>query len=330
VARLTEAEKACVRAQGLTNQLLTFSEGGAPVKQAIHISKLIVDGCRFALLGSNVNGEYALPADLWPVEVDQAQINQVMNNLVINAKQAMPQGGTIWITAENVTVAADEGLPLGGGRYVRISVRDQGTGIAEDHVPRIFDPYFTTKKKGSGLGLATAYAIVRNHQGLITVESKLGLGTTFRVFLPASGRAPEHREPVHGRPVKGQGKVLLMDDEEAIRDLAHEILTALGYKVVLAKDGQEAISFYNEARNSAEPFDVVVMDLTIPGGMGGREAIRILTKSCPEIKAIVSSGYSNDPIMAEYEQYGFRGVVAKPYTINQLSEVLKEVIASGT
>jgi signal transduction histidine kinase/ActR/RegA family two-component response regulator len=328
--RLTEAEKACVRAQGLTHQLLTFSKGGAPVKDVVDISKLIVEGCRFALRGSNVGCEFSVPEDLMPVEVDQAQINQVVNNLVINANQAMPQGGTIRLEAKNVIVTPEEALPLEPGQYVRISVKDEGIGIPKDHIPRIFDPYFTTKQTGSGLGLATAYAIVRNHQGLITVESVLGRGATFHVFLPVSDKTLEHSEPVRERPVPGKGKILLMDDEEAIRDLAREILTLLGYEVVLAKDGQDAVALYNEAKKSGDPFDAVVMDLTIPGGMGGGEAIRILRETDPEIKAIVSSGYSNDPIMAEYEQFGFSGVVAKPYTINQLSEVLSEVIGSET
>ncbi len=324
--RLTEAEKACLHAQSLTQQLLTFSKGGAPIKKLSLVSGMIRDGCQFALRGSNVRCEFALPENLWAVEVDGGQINQVIYNLVINAQHAMPNGGTIEVSAENTVVTSRDGLPLESGRYVKIAVKDYGIGIPKNILAKIFDPYFTTKNRGSGLGLATSFSIVKNHGGLITVESEEGVGTTFHVFLPArqATRMPEQQRDE--KLIVGRGRILIMDDEPYIRDLAGEMLSLLGYEAVLAKDGSEAIDLYRSAIGSALPFDVVIMDLTVPGGMGGSETIQRLREMDPGVKAIVSSGYSNDPIMADYEKYGFLGVVAKPYSINELSETLTRVI----
>jgi two-component system, cell cycle sensor histidine kinase and response regulator CckA len=324
--RLTEAEKACLHAQSLTQQLLTFSKGGAPIKKLSLVSGMIRDGCQFALRGSNVRCQFALPEDLWAVEVDGGQINQVIYNLVINAQHAMPDGGTIEVSAENTQVTFKDGLPLASGRYVKIAVRDYGIGIPKNIHAKIFDPYFTTKNRGSGLGLATSFSIVKNHGGLITVDSEEGVGTTFHVLLPARQeiRMPEQQRD--GKLIVGSGRILLMDDEQFIRDLAGEMLSLLGYEAVLAKDGSEAIDLYKSAIRSALPFDAVIMDLTVPGGMGGSETLRKLREMDPGVKAIVSSGYSNDPVMAEYEKYGFLGVVAKPYSVNELSETLTRVI----
>jgi len=321
--RLSEAEKASLRARDLTQQLLTFSRGGEPVRKHISISELIQDSATFALTGSDVRCEFSLPGDLWPVEVDDGQISQVINNLVINADQAMPEGGIIKVRAENIIVDKDHSLPLKEGRYVKISIEDQGIGIPKEHLSKIFDPYFTTKQKGSGLGLATTYSILKKHGGYITVESELRVGSIFHIYLPASReRAAPKKEVEEEIFIPGRGRVLVMDDEDMVREVAGEMLTQLGYEVELAKDGAEAIKLYKQAIEAKEPYDAVILDLTVPGGMGGKEAIKRLLEIDPKVKAIVSSGYSNDPIMAEFKRYGFMGVVAKPYRIKDLSEVL--------
>ncbi len=327
---LVEAENACVRARGLTQQLLTFSRGGAPVKKLSEIKGLIKDSCEFALRGSKVRCDFRLPENLWRVEVDEGQIGQVMNNLVMNADQAMPGGGVIEVQTENMTIGSNEGLPLMPGKFLRISVSDQGVGIPAEHLQRIFDPYFTTKQKGSGLGLATSHSILKNHNGLISVRSELGVGTTFDLYLPVSEATAVEKYESEQMPVHGRGRVLLMDDDDSIRGLAGEMLALLGYEPVLTRDGREAIEAYHEARKSGRPFDAVVMDLTVPGGMGGKEAIERLREIDPAVKAIVSSGYSNDPVMAEYKSFGFVEVLSKPYTAKEFSQALDGVISQPT
>jgi PAS domain S-box-containing protein len=324
--RLTEAEKACVQAQGLTKQLLTFSKGGLPIKKTMAISQLIADSCNLAVTGSNSRCELLIPEDLFAVDVDEGQIAQVLNNLVINAVHSMPQGGVVQIQAENVRAASKQTLPLEEGDYVKISVRDQGVGIPDSILPKIFDPYFTTKNKGSGLGLATAYSIIKNHGGLITAESKVGVGTTVYTYLPGAKAVPSTLFAVNGLPQLGEGKILIMDDEISVRDIACEVLSSLGYTVVLAREGWEAIKLYKEAKGSLRPFDAVVLDLTVADGMGGAETIQKLREIDPNIKAVVSSGYSNNPLMAGYAKYGFKAMVAKPYTAKQLSDILKQVL----
>jgi PAS domain S-box-containing protein len=326
--RLIEAEKACLRAKDLTGQLLTFSKGGAPVKKVIFsIGELVRESAYFALRGSNVRCECSIPENLWLTEVDEGQISQVIHNLVINAQQAMPEGGVVKITLENITVDPEGGLPLKErGKYIKITVEDKGTGIPEGYLSKIFDPYFTTKQKGSGLGLTTVYSIMKSHDGYVEVESQLQAGTKFYIYLPAISEEQTIKEEKKAKVVKGNGKVLIMDDEDLIRDVAGEMLEQLGYEVEFAKNGSEAIELYTRAMESSKSFNLVIMDLTIPGGMGGKETIEKLKEIDPEIKAIVSSGYFNDPVMSEYKNYGFKGVVTKPYKIEEFSKTVYEVI----
>jgi PAS domain S-box-containing protein len=326
--RLEDAERSTLRARSLTQQLLTFSKGGAPVKKTTRLNEFIRDSAGFALRGSNVRCQLDLPEDLWPVEADDRQMDQVIHHLVRNAVQAMPEGGTVHIRGENRVLAPDTAPPLAAGRYVRISVQDHGTGIPPEHLPRVFDPYFTTKRGGTGLGLATAYSIVQKHGGLITAESRLGQGSTFCIHLPAAaGPLPPPSTPPASL-VGGTPRILVMDDEEVLRKVVGLMLERLGYTPAFARDGAEALGLFAAARDQGKPFAAVIMDLTIPGGMGGKEAIQHLIEIDPQVKAIVSSGYATDPIMAEFRDYGFMGVVAKPYQIQDLTRVLNSVLAA--
>ena len=326
--RLEESEKATQRARDLTHQLLTFSRGGAPVKKTISVQEMVKESAKFILRGSNVKCEFLFPADLWPVEADEGQVSQVLNNLIINAAHAMHDGGTVQVYCGNVFVARDD-LPLTKGNYILISIMDHGFGISKEHLSKIFDPYFTTKQKGSGLGLSTSYSIVKNHGGHITVESDKGIGTTFQVYLPASGNGKPLPRSEEERVVEGKGKILVMDDEETVRDVARNMLECLGYSVTLAKEGTEAIAIYQMAMASGEPFDSVLMDLTIPGGMGGMEAVKRISEIDSKVKAIVCSGYSNDTIMANYRTFGFCGVIPKPYSLEQLSGTISDVLSTS-
>jgi PAS domain S-box-containing protein len=323
---LEEAEKAAARAKDLTLQLLTFSKGGMPVRKLASLKEVIRESAEFVLRGSKAKPNFSFPEDLWAAEVDIGQISQVIQNLVINAEQAMPQGGVIEVRAENVFFPEGTENPGTPGKYLKITVQDRGMGIPEDHLPRIFDPYFTTKQKGSGLGLATAYAIVKKHEGCIEVHSTLGAGTLFQIFLPASEK-PSPEKIVEGeQAMNGNGRVLVMDDEEMIRGMFDKILSRMGYEVESAREGSEAVSLYQRARESGRTFDAVILDLTVPGGLGGKETFEQLRDLDPGVKAIVSSGYSNDPILAKYEDYGFKGMVAKPFDFSELSRTLKAVI----
>jgi PAS domain S-box-containing protein len=327
--RIEEAEKATSRARDLTQQLLTFAKGGEPIKQLMSVSGLVKDTSEFVLRGSNVICEYDLADDLWPVEADEGQISQVIHNLVINADHAMPEGGKITILAENVHINSKEPLPIKDGDYVVVSVEDHGSGISKKHLARVFDPYFSTKHKGHGLGLTTSYSIIKNHGGLLVVESELGTGTVFRFYLPASKKKQNGQAEAVENIHVGKGSILLMDDEEDVREIAKEMLTHLGYEVMTAVDGRQAIDLYSKAKEDDAPFDAVIMDLTVPGGMGGKETIEKLLEMSPSVKAIVSSGYANDPIMANYQEYGFSGVVPKPYRIEDVSLVLQDLFHSN-
>ncbi|MEW6141132.1 MAG: PAS domain S-box protein [Thermodesulfobacteriota bacterium] len=325
--RLSEAEKASTNAQSLTQQLLTLAKGRILAKKLSVLSNIVEAACHFSLRGSNVRCEFVWPKALWSVEVDEAQITHVISNLVINAQQAMPSGGVIHVRGENVVVTPELGLPLAPGIYVRLAVKDTGCGIPPEHVQRVFDPYFTTKQKGSGLGLATSYSIVKGHGGLITLESEVGSGTTFYIYLPASERRVNPAGEDRARLPRGEGRILVVDDEAPVRDILGEMLAVLGYEVVFAKEGSEGVELYRKAMESAQKFDAVIMDLTIPGGMGGKDAVRVLQDLDPEVKAIVSSGYATDPILADYKKYGFVDAVPKPYTTEELAAALGRVLA---
>ena len=321
---LNNTEMASMRAQALTKQLLTFAKGGAPVKETASIKGLLKESSCFALRGSKSACEFSIAKDLWPADVDVGQISQVINNIMINSNQAMPKGGTIQVAAENLIIEDTLGLPVKPGRYIKISITDQGIGILDKYLLHIFDPYFTTKHEGSGLGLAITYSIVKKHNGHITVESQVGVGATFHIYLPASDRAVSEKEGI--KLIKGRGRILVMDDEVLLRKIVGKMLERLGYESEFAKNGAEAIEMYQRAKEAEKHYAAVILDLTIPGGMGGREAIKKLLEIDPEIKAIVSSGYSDDPVLANFQEYGFKGMMPKPFEYRSLGKVLQEVL----
>ncbi len=325
-ARLGEAESASRRATDLTYQLLTFSRGGAPIKKSASISDIIRESANFTLSGTNVASQFRIAEPIWTVDVDAGQMSQVFNNLIINSVQAMPDGGTVFINVENAMLREKSVAILPEGPYVRITVQDTGSGIPEENLPKIFDPYFTTKEHGSGLGLASVYSIVKRHDGHINVESRPGRGTTFQLYLPALGGIPAELAVGEIGLVQGQGRILVMDDEQIVRDVSADMLQALGYEVACAKTGAEAVDLYCRAAEENRPFQAVIMDLTIPGGMGGKDAVKKLLAVDPDVKVIVSSGYSNDPIMADYKKFGFKGVIIKPYNIDSFGKMLREVL----
>lgn len=325
---LEQAEKALHMSVNLTTQLLTFSKGGKPMKKKIQLKAVIENSVRFALSGSNVDFRTEFDDNLWAVDADEGQIGQVIQNIVLNADQAMPVGGTIVIAVRNVS-APHKGLTslLAEGQYIEISVKDNGIGIPEQYLPRLFDPYFTTKEKGSGLGLATSYSIIKNHGGLIDVKSELGEGSTFFVYLPAI-EAKEERVgtiPATGKDVR-RGRVLVMDDEELIRNIMGIMLRTLGHEAEFAENSEEAIAKYREALSSGRRFDIVILDLTIRGGVGGEETLRELIALDPEVKAVVSSGYSDSAAISEYESRGFSACLVKPYEVGVLRDILNVLL----
>jgi PAS domain S-box-containing protein len=325
--KLSEAEKAVMRAKDMTQQLLTFSKGGKPLKKIISIAELIKDTALFALRGSNVKSVFSIPDNLWSVDADDGQISQVIQNIVINADQSMPEGGFVNVNAENIKLKGKRIIPLPEGNYVRITVKDHGMGIPEEFIQKIYDPYFTTKQKGSGLGLTISYSIIKNHQGHISVESKLGKGSTFSIYIPAASTKKVSRLFVKDKLLMGSGKILIMDDEKIIRNVASDMLKYLGYDVECVENGEQAIEKYKKAATSGEPFDLVILDLTVPGSMGGMKALKKLIEIDPDVKGVVSSGYSNDPIMADCRAYGFIDNVKKPYKIEELSEKMHTILS---
>ncbi|ETR68763.1 MAG: multi-sensor hybrid histidine kinase [Candidatus Magnetoglobus multicellularis str. Araruama] len=321
---LSDIQDAIKKAQELTLQLLTFSKGGEPIKKITNLHKLIIDSAKFVTRGSSCKCQFDIAPDLWSAEVDSGQIHQVISNIVINASQAMPEGGVIDIAAANISVEKphQEKYPVPCGKYVKIAIKDYGIGIAQKHMDKIFNPYFTTKQKGSGLGLATSYSIIKRHLGHIQVHSQLNQGSVFTIYLKGSMVEAKNISSKTTVEHMGQGKILIMDDDPAILKMAGRMFSRMGYQTEFATDGKQAIEMYESAMESATPFAFVILDLTVPGGMGGALTIPELLKIDPNIKAIVSSGYSNDPIMSHYEDYGFMGVIPKPYTKSQISEVL--------
>jgi len=328
ITALEQAEKALHMSVNLTTQLLTFSKGGKPVKKNISLQTVIENSVRFALSGSSADYRIKLDPDLWHVEADEGQIGQVIQNVVLNADQSMPMGGTIVIAAKNVQ-SSEKGSPElpEEGKYVEITVQDAGNGISEEYLPKIFDPYFTTKAKGSGLGLATCYSIIKNHGGVIHVSSIVGRGTTFYVYLPAIEAGKEAPKAPDLSPIVRKGKVLLMDDDELIRNITGAMIEALDHEVDFAEHGEEAIEKYKASIESGKPFDIVILDLTIRGGMGGRETIERLLALNSKIKAVVSSGYSDDAVVYDYLNYGFTARLTKPYKLEELRVTLNNLLS---
>lgn len=326
--KLEDIESATFRAKNLADQLFSFAKGAALKKKKIQLNPLLEDVVKFTLSGSNVRCSLLIDQNIHPVEVDEGQLSQLFNNIIINAVQAMPEGGVVEVSAENIELKEDRevhSIPLSEGPYVKLSIKDEGCGIPENELHKIFDPFFTTKQSGSGLGLAISDSIIKNHGGYLSVDSELGVGTNFDIFLPASVQdliAVKEKESIYD----GTGKILVMDDNEDFRKVTGEMLTTLGYNAVLARDGREAIEIYMNAFKKGERFDLVIMDLTVPGSMGGKNTVREILKNDPGVRAVVSSGYLDDPVMADFKKYGFRGAIRKPYSIEELSSLVREVL----
>lgn len=314
------------RSKDLTQQLLTFSKGGVPVRKTGDLSALVTECSGFVLSGSNVGVHYRIDDGIWPCDYDENQISQVIDNVVINAQQAMPMGGTVSIQLENRSLADGDVKPLREGRYVCLSVTDQGVGIPPEVLDRIFDPYFTTKQKGSGLGLATCYSIIQKHDGHIVAESKPGTGTTIRIFLPASSNQLEKTGDTRQEKFQGTGHILIMDDEDFILEVAGEMLQAAGFTSLYAKSGEDALEMVRNAADEGIQLKAALLDLTIPGGMGGKETVLKLKEKLPELPVFASSGYSEDPVMAKPQQFGFTDSIRKPYRRNELWKVLAKYL----
>jgi PAS domain S-box-containing protein len=332
---LAEAEKACAHARQLTWQLLTFSKGGAPIKKTITLPRVLKTAASFALRGSNVSCAFHVDPHLWGVHADEGQLVQVFNNMLINAQQAMPHGGAIEVRAQNIIEAeprCDYALRVEAGPYVRISITDNGIGIPEENLGSIFDPYFSTKRRGSGLGLATSYSIIKNHGGCVSVKSEVGRGTTVHVDLPASRgcEATDSAESITFIDAGRGGRILVMDDEASIRTLAGNMLKFLGYTVEVASDGTEALKRYKRALAMGRPFDAVLLDLIVPGGIGGKEVMERLSEIDPSVKAIVVSGYAQDPVITDFREHGFIAAIAKPFTLDELSRTLQSLNLTRT
>jgi PAS domain S-box-containing protein len=326
---LSKSMAAIGRARDLTRQLLTFAKGGAPVKTMGDIAKTVRETVHFALSGSNIKAEFAVGEGIGGCSYDPHQIGQVIDNMVINAKQAMPEGGEVHVGVDNVTIDSESPTRLPPATYVRITLRDRGSGILPEHLPKVFDPFFSTKQTGSGLGLATSWSIVKRHDGHIDVESTPGEGTTFRIYLPASSGALHSRDASSATLAKGSGRVLVMDDERYVREMAARLLTSLGYTVDVARDGQEALLRIARARQDGNPFCAALLDLTIPGGLGGKEIVTKLAEVDQDLRAIASSGYADDPVMADPSRHGFRASLGKPYSRQEAAEALRRALADG-
>ena len=328
---LAKAGQAAKQAAHLSSQLLTFSKGGAPVKKVAAISELLTKSARFSLHGSSLRAETDVPADLWRADVDSVQIEQVINALIINAREAMPRGGTVMITARNIEVGEQLEPLLSPGRYLKVSIADQGNGVPEDIATRIFDPYFTTKPASSGLGLSISFSIIKKHGGLLHLEESTDAGATFAFYLPATKAEPMELKKPEGTASmsSGNARILVMDDEEGIRDLTSQLLGSLGYEVTAVSDGTEAIKAYEGAMKRGKGYQAVVLDATIRGGMGGLATIERLRRLDPRVTAIICSGYSDEAALAGFLQYGFRGALPKPFTRRDLADVLERALSAA-
>ncbi len=328
VSKLKEAETEIMHARGLTNQLLTFAKGGAPVKSLSSIADVVYDTTQFSLKGSNLDLEFKRTDDLWHAEIDKAQISQVISNIIINAKQSMPDNGKITVAMENtVLTETSAALPLKKGKYIKISITDTGKGIPPEDIESIFDPFFTTKERGTGIGLAVTYSIIKKHNGHIDVRSMPGKGSSFIVYLPASEKSCVNTPlPNQETALKGSGRLLIMDDDNALLKNVSEMLARLGYAVETALKGEDALTLYQASLLSGKGFDLVIMDATIIGGMGARQCIQEIKKIDPEVKAILMSGYAEDETLAEYKRYGFREFLSKPFTIERLHKTIEKVM----
>ncbi|MBN1153390.1 PAS domain S-box protein [candidate division KSB1 bacterium] len=324
--RLDQIATASSRANQLTQKLLTFSRGGKPIKTSVYVKNLLKETIEYLAIELKASIELNLGPDLWNLYADSSQINQVIQNLIINADQAMPTGGVIKINAENISVKTYNPYTLVPGNYVKIEVSDQGVGIKKEHINSIFDPYFTTKENGRGFGLAICYSIIKKHQGTITVDSIIGSGTTFTLIIPATRHEVEKRTVSIIQSDQIKGKVLVMDDDDLVREIIGEMLGEIGFECEFARDGHEVINLFQHARDEKAPFDLLIIDLIVKDGMNGKETISKLCEIDPDVKAIVSSGYSTDSILAEYRQYGFKGIVVKPYSIEDLYAVISNVL----
>jgi two-component system cell cycle sensor histidine kinase/response regulator CckA len=326
---IEDAAFAAESAEALSRQLLTFAKGGVPARKQADLGQLVRRAVRLALIGSNVKCDLAISNDLWGVEVEETQILQVFHNLLTNARQAMPKGGVVRVACENALVDEESGLNLEPGPYLIASVLDRGCGIAEENLSRVFDPFFTTKTTGTGMGLATCLLVAKRHQGTITVSSKLNVGTEFRLFLPASGLRPQAQEAFDGgEVVAGDGTVLVVDDQDGVRHVAVSILQALGYDVVSAMSGEEALQMYAMRMHMGKPIAAVLMDMTLPGGMSGDEAVQEIRRLDPSVRPVATSGYFDDGAMEELMERGYVGVLPKPYTAEKLSSVMAAALSS--
>jgi PAS domain S-box-containing protein len=332
-ALLKAAKEAAMTSGGLTQQLLAFAKGGLLVRKPTQLSAVIQESVRLAVSGSPIRCDFALPEDLWLAEVDAGQIGQVIRNLVLNAREAMPKGGVVSVRAENVVLGPREHHSLAPGDYVRVSITDWGGGIPKELLPKIFDPYFSTKEmglqKGMGLGLTICHTVMQKHGGAIAVESQAGMGTTFRLHLPASRRLVRKEDPAPLISQPRGARILVMHDEEVVRKLVKRLLEQMGHEVGLEENGQGAIAAYETAKDRGRPFEAVILDLTVRDGVGGKETIRELLKLDPAVEAIVMSGYADDPVVLEPERYGFKGVLAKPFDRYSLQRVLARVLTGG-
>lgn len=322
--QLANAKENCMKAKELSQQFLTFSKGGKPAIEVIDAAKLIEINCQLSLSGTTSVYQLFITENLRNIEADAGQISQVLTNLLINADQAMPDGGEIQIHCSNAVLTELDGLPLKNGDYVKITIVDQGEGINDQDLDKIFDPYFTTKDYGTGLGLASAYSIIKQHDGYLGVESTSGSGTTFVMYIPATSAPAKKTVPADSSIIRGEGHILIMDDDRIVLGIVGAMLDHLGYDYEIAEDGETAIALYERAMLAGKPFDLVFVDLIVPNGMGGEETISRLMALDPEVRAIVSSAYSNDPIMANYRSYGFHGILKKPYSLEELSQLLQQ------